>query len=343
MRNYRINDTTKRIGHIEMTNNKGMRLQNKVISYTTRYGLPGLFGFLLMSMVASYWAVAADWDNPDAPRHLRMNFPYQGVLERNGELVTSQVVFRVSLWDAAQGGNRIWPAAPKTFEEHSKLVGNGRFALSVGSVEPLGYKTLETGGSVYLDIMVKVNGLDDDFVQLRGRQQILSTPYSINAYRSQYAEQAKSAQAADNAIKSGYTPGVVPIGAIVAWHKSLGGVPSLDPNFVECNGQVLNDNKSPLHGKTIPNLNNPAASGLQGRYLRGSTSSGAMQDHMLFSHRHTHNDYNVHYDSNTWRGGGSAGGGYVVYEQDMQRYSDFTGGAETRPYSMTVVWIMRVK
>ena len=66
--------------------------------------------------------------------------------------------------------------------------------------------------------------------------------------------------------------GIVPIGAIVAWVKSLAGTPSLLPSFVECNGQVLADGDSPLNGRTIPNLN--ASGGGTKRFLRGSTTSG---------------------------------------------------------------------
>jgi hypothetical protein len=47
---------------------------------------------------------------------------------------------------------------------------------------------------------------------------------------------------------------------------------SLPPQFVECNGQTLNDPESPYHGMTIPNLN--GAGGETKYFLRGSTTSG---------------------------------------------------------------------
>lgn len=66
--------------------------------------------------------------------------------------------------------------------------------------------------------------------------------------------------------------GIVPIGAVVFWFKSLTGVPSLLPSFVECNGQVLADGDSPLNGQTIPNING-SGGGTQ-KFLRGATTSG---------------------------------------------------------------------
>jgi len=65
---------------------------------------------------------------------------------------------------------------------------------------------------------------------------------------------------------------LVPIGTILPWAKSLTSVPALPENFVECNGQVLNDADSLLNGVTIPNLN--ANGGGSKRFLRGSTTSG---------------------------------------------------------------------
>lgn len=64
---------------------------------------------------------------------------------------------------------------------------------------------------------------------------------------------------------------LTPIGAIVAWHKSLTHTPPLPQGWVECNGQTLNDPESVYHGVAIPNLNG------QERFLRGSGTSGIMQ------------------------------------------------------------------
>jgi hypothetical protein len=67
---------------------------------------------------------------------------------------------------------------------------------------------------------------------------------------------------------STYVP-KTPVGTIVAWAKSLTGVPVLPAGWHECDGSVVSDVNSPLNGTTLPNLN----SGTQ-RFLRGSTTSG---------------------------------------------------------------------
>jgi hypothetical protein len=66
--------------------------------------------------------------------------------------------------------------------------------------------------------------------------------------------------------KASATP---PIGAIVAWLRSLAGVPSpLADGFLLCDGQHVDDPESPLNGEELPDL---AASH---RYLRGAALSG---------------------------------------------------------------------
>jgi hypothetical protein len=49
--------------------------------------------------------------------------------------------------------------------------------------------------------------------------------------------------------------GVVPVGAVISWLKTLTNCPALDDRFVECNGQVLSDADSVFNGVTLPNLN----------------------------------------------------------------------------------------
>ena len=82
----------------------------------------------------------------------------------------------------------------------------------------------------------------------------------------------------------------LPIGSIIAWAKSITGVPQLLPgNFVECNGQVLSDDTSPLNGQTIPNLNG------NNNFLRGSSTSGTTGGAATHSHTVTvDNDTHSH-------------------------------------------------
>jgi hypothetical protein len=57
----------------------------------------------------------------------------------------------------------------------------------------------------------------------------------------------------------------MPIGIVLPWFKDLPGVPALPSNFVECNGQLLNDPESPLDGATMPDINTGAQ-----RFIRGA-------------------------------------------------------------------------
>lgn len=47
----------------------------------------------------------------------------------------------------------------------------------------------------------------------------------------------------------------LPIGSIICWAKSFGSTPSLGDDWVECNGQLVEDEESPYNGLNLPNLN----------------------------------------------------------------------------------------
>ena len=109
--------------------------------------------------------------------------------------------------------------------------------------------------------------------------------------------------------------GIVPVGSVIAWLKSLTGTPGLpaDSSFVECNGQVVNDAGSPLNGITMPNLNG------QNRFLRGSASSGTPGGSV--SHAH----------------------GTTTLTTGDQNTPAYTAPAAHLPPYYEVVWIMRIK
>lgn len=128
--------------------------------------------------------LAGRWVPPGSRTTVPYLIPYQGVLERNGQLVNAldsdTVTFRVSLWDADDV--RVWPEDDQgyEYEEHSVNVYSGRFALNIGSVVP--YRHI-ADTDLYLDIQVM--GPDDDsFVQLGERQRFLSSPFAVAAERS---------------------------------------------------------------------------------------------------------------------------------------------------------------
>jgi hypothetical protein len=155
--------------------------------------------------------------------------------------------------------------------------------------------------------------------------------------------------------------GTVPVGAIVAWHKSLAAT-TLPSSFVECNGQMLTDTASPFNGLTIPNLNG------EGRFLRGAATSGTAQADSMQSHRHDLNaGSTIHLlnrvhpagsfelfgaDQRTCTGASGCGTGYydeyAIALPSLSGPTELSAGparvtTETRPINMTVVWVMRVK
>jgi microcystin-dependent protein len=162
---------------------------------------------------------------------------------------------------------------------------------------------------------------------------------------------------------------VVPIGAIVPWHKSLPGTPPLPPGWVECNGQVLNDSASPFHGQTVPDLNST------GRFLRGGTTSGIEQDDAVQDHGHVPGSLNIadsgahshSLDKYKLRNGsgflaeavadnagdyaGTRNTATATHGHPAGSFAGNTGSptagtrtdVETRPVNMSVVWIIRVR
>ena len=145
--------------------------------------------------------------------------------------------------------------------------------------------------------------------------------------------------------------GIVPIGSIIAWHKSLAGVPALPDGWVECNGQTLNDTNSPVNGQTIPNLNG------EERFLGGGNSSGTIQDSANKSHLHgvtldSQYPLGITNPPNSNHIGGAEAminNVSIVYGKNAGHGShyyvvtDAYGDTEARPKNMSVVWIMRVK
>lgn len=121
-----------------------------------------------------------------------------------------------------------------------------------------------------------------------------------------------------------------PIGAIIAWAKTLTGVPSLPTGWVECNGQVLSDADSPLNGQMIPNLNN-SGGGAANRFLRGATTSGGTGG----SETHTHAFAATLGDTDRT--------GADTNHYGFSSATTATNSTSTLPSYYSVIWCMRVK
>lgn len=150
----------------------------------------------------------------------------------------------------------------------------------------------------------------------------------------------------------------MPIGTIMAWHKSLPGSPgpTLPDGWVECNGQTLNDPLSPYNGEVIPDLNNPQdPRHTKGSFLRGHTESGLTELDQLQDHRHhimndpgeqtqilwfLRQNFGSESSSGINLASGSGGSGWNTIIGTAYNASI---GDETRPANMTVVWIMKVR
>jgi hypothetical protein len=112
--------------------------------------------------------------------------------------------------------------------------------------------------------------------------------------------------------------GSVPIGVAVPYFKDTPGVPPLPANFVECNGQLLNDPESPMNGQFMPDANTGVA-----RFIRGGLTSGVTGGIDSFATALADN-----------AGVGTAQNFVTV---------DFSPGAQPFPPFITAVWVIRVK
>ena len=125
-----------------------------------------------------------------------------------------------------------------------------------------------------------------------------------------------------------------PVGSIVAWHKDFANTPALPDGWVECDGTAINDTASVYHGQNTPNLNG------DGRFLRGSPTSGTPQADSFRSHNHAPGSGNWFH---AFQPGGSTGGGGGTGLESFPATTANTGGTETRPINMSVVYIMRIR
>lgn len=147
----------------------------------------------------------------------------------------------------------------------------------------------------------------------------------------------------ENTITINATSLAAPVGCVLAWFADLSGVPELPEGYVACDGQVLNDPASPLHGVVIPDLNGDNA------FLRGNDTSSTS---VAGGGTHHHEVIGVGVVSNFLFAYGTSEGesmGNICarYEQDGGTgpcNRALTTDEETPlPPHYNVVWVMRVK
>ncbi len=291
----------------------------------------------------------------------------QGVLTDASEQPidgTRSMTFRI--YDVSSGGTALWT------ETQSVSIDGGRYSVLLGSVAPL---DLPFDKDCWLSVEVESDS------EMTPRYRIASSPYAynseaVNAIPASAAPQADALLALDASGKfptsvldtgagpdqvvaldgSGKLPavdgsqvtnvqavGVVPVGAVVAWMKSMFGTPALPSGFVECNGQTLSDAGSPYDGQVIPNLNGAS------RFLRGSATSGATGGSESHVHRWAMGSTaiggsyismmgHVSRSTRTWQSNGT-----TIMQPTFQTEDSWTEKMSHLPPYFEVVWIMRVK
>jgi hypothetical protein len=129
--------------------------------------------------------------------------------------------------------------------------------------------------------------------------------------------------------------GLVPVGAVVAFLKSLTNCPALPDAYVECNGQTLSDGDSVFNGVVIPDLNGCCCAD-NFRFLRGNAASGSTcgldaapdHQHSLVGAQYTAASYGTDFNALNDLSGS------LTYEG---------GGHDNKPLYYDVVWVLRVK
>ncbi len=133
---------------------------------------------------------------------------------------------------------------------------------------------------------------------------------------------------------------IAPIGTLLAWHKNFSNTPSLPEGWVECNGQLINDTKSPYNGQNAPDLNTELYANNLGYYLRGSSTSGNFNNSTKIT------DTSVAYSVSS---GVYYGAGHLAVQNTEENTSGYLYStssdveATIQVASMSVVWIIRIK
>jgi hypothetical protein len=149
--------------------------------------------------------------------------------------------------------------------------------------------------------------------------------------------------------------GIVPIGGIVAWCKTLvfgTSAALLIPNFLECNGQVVADGGSPFDGMALPDLNGAGAG--NNRFLMGSSTSGTTGGAATHNHKWSHDTGDT--PSDTYDSGGSArdmpyfgtnsmgaAAHFISVNANARDCDCYTSNNYNAPLYYEVVWVIRIK
>jgi hypothetical protein len=135
------------------------------------------------------------------------------------------ITFRI--YKSMTGEDLIWSE-----EQNGVTVRDGRFSATLGIITPLPVDQFNSPDR-FVGVQIK------DYEEAQPRQRLSSVPYAFHAGNG------------------------VPVGTVIDWWRPDANTP-IPAGYAIANGSVLNDPDSPLHGKTLLNLNE--------RFVRGVTN-----------------------------------------------------------------------
>lgn len=256
---------------------------------------------------------------------------YQGVLtdaQGNPKLGPANLSFEIYS-GPEEGATKLW--GPQVFSAVPLI--NGSFNVILGSTDKDGNPIANAFQTANSYLQITENGLKID-----PRQRILSAPFAMQAKTADFAKEATHATNADLATKS---LDAVPIGTILAWHKSIS--PALPDGWVEMNGLQVPPGSKLSPGAWLDDLNGQVYANGRGKYLRGGHTTGLTNESSYYTDNGA--SYGIGYGA--WRG--AAAGRYNELDSSTSSQLTYAEGVDLgsgrrfQVAAMTVVWIIKVK
>lgn len=296
---------------------------------------------------------------------------YSGKLtEKNGNLVADAEYDMIFTLYDGQSGPQIWQESYNTTGNRVRVT-RGAFNVVLGST---GNSLPATLDDAYLEMRFKEAAAPS--YEIFPKQKLTSAFYAIRTENANNATNAAVANIANtaivaNSVTTSCSTAILPIGTILAWFGNpisgpgrLTGTPALPDGFLPCNGQQITDAKyagTAYFGQWLPNLNgdpsgnnSPDFSSKERLFLRGGMSSGSGEADAFQEHRH-----------NLAHGWESGTGTLLDHGTNLGPCANYNGtdtgsvrcgvadldggqgtprrANETRPKSMSVIWIIKVK
>lgn len=219
----------------------------------------------------------------------------------------------------------------KAREQHLTFTRDLAFAESDTKRAALTVTELEQqSGVAKTRLQAAIRSVEDE---LSAAQSVVTASKNVSGIANALANDATF----QNRIRDGLF--ALPIASIIAWNPTKFGLDKspLPHGWVPCNGPITKGSpyyieQADVDLALVPDLN-------QGRrFLRGSATSGDLEEDAVG--RHTHRFWR--YTDNLTRIG-SGGGGDGWSGTQMVDTEPNAGDGETRPKNMSVIWIIRVK